>query len=232
MTVARDVFTNGWYAEQFRPDSGTDPFRRLYAAKRRDVVTMVGGMAAETRVLDLGGGMGRIAVPLAREHRVTLCDISTSMLEMAGAAAAAAALPRERLELRQVDASVPLPFADDSFDCAVATDLLCHLPDPVATLRELRRVVAPGGQLIVDSTNRSPWWTLRYPGYVGPHPRRWLRTLEGGGVLPEWQDIVRHHTRHEFLALLGAAGWHVVEERDYGPRYCPKWFLTRCWDER
>ena len=52
----------------FRPDDGRNPFRRLYAAKRRDILEIAGSRPG--RVLDFGGGPGRIAVPLARgPHR-------------------------------------------------------------------------------------------------------------------------------------------------------------------
>jgi ubiquinone/menaquinone biosynthesis C-methylase UbiE len=42
-----------------------------------------------------------------------------------------------------------LPFDDDSFDAAVATLVFCSVPDPVLGLRELRRVLVPGGQLFL-----------------------------------------------------------------------------------
>lgn len=228
--VERDVFTNGRYAESFRPDATSDPFHRLYSPKRRDVIASVSRLPEGSRVLDLGGGMGRIAVPLAqRRYQVTLCDISDDMLAMASQAGREAGVSKEDLTPRRVDASQPLPFATASFDCAIALDLLVHLPDPVAALRELRRVVAPEGEIIVDITNRSPWWVLRYPRYVGRRPRlRWLRTLRGGGVLPEWQGIVHHYTRPEFRRMLDEAGFHVVEHWRYGPPGCPKWFLERC----
>jgi ubiquinone/menaquinone biosynthesis C-methylase UbiE len=226
--IGREVFTDGSYAEIFRPDSGRDPFRDLYGQKRDDVLACLSRMPADSEILDLGGGMGRIAIPLADRHRVTLCDISERMLAMAGASAREAGVAADRLGLRQIDAGEPLPFPAASFDAAIALDLLVHLPDPVAALRELRRVLRPQGQLLADMTNANPLWTLRYPGYVGRRPRRWLTTLRGGGVLPEWQSIVRHRRRGEFERMLGAAGFTVSRRWRYGPSICPKWFLDLC----
>jgi ubiquinone/menaquinone biosynthesis C-methylase UbiE len=225
--LARTVFTDGRYPALFRPDDAGSVFRGIYAAKRDDVLRIV-DRTPRARVLDLGGGMGRIAVPLARTHAVTLGDISAAMLSQAASAAAAAGVTREALTLVEVDAARTLPFASASFDVAIAIDLMVHLLDPVATLRELRRVLAPGGQLLVDITNRHPQWMLRYPGYVGHHPRAWIRTWRAGGVLPEWRGIVRHHTRSEFHRMLAAAGLRITEQRDYGPPLVPKWMLVCC----
>jgi ubiquinone/menaquinone biosynthesis C-methylase UbiE len=228
LAIDRGIFTDGSYADIFRPDTARDPFHALYRRKRDDVLACLGGLAEGSRVLDLGGGMGRIAVPLAARHRVTLCDISGRMLEMAEQAARRAGVSTRNLELRQLDAGQPLPFATESFDAAVALDLLVHLPDPARALAELRRVLTAGGTLLVDMTNSNPLWTLRYPRYVGRRPRRWLRTLRGGGVLPEWQAIVRHRDRREFEAMLEAAGFRVAQRWEYGPPRVPKWLLRRC----
>ena len=227
-SVDRDVFTSGWYAERFRPDDRNDPFHRIYAQKRDGVLEMFDDLPEGTAVLDLGGGMGRIALPLTRRHRVTLCDISADMLEMARVTAGREGLDGGRLRLRQVDANLTLPFETGSFAAALAIDLVVHLRDPTATLRELRRVLTPDGVLVVDTTNRWPWWALRYPRYVGRGPGRWYRTLLGGGVLPEWQQIVSHQTHSEFHEMLAAGGFRPYEECRYGPPACPKWFLARC----
>jgi ubiquinone/menaquinone biosynthesis C-methylase UbiE len=227
--IDRDVYGSGRYTEHFQPEDAHNPFHAIYEAKRADVLASLrASLAADSTVLDLGGGPGRMAVPLAVDCRVTLCDISEDMLRIAERTAAAAGIPEGRLTLRRLDAAEPLPFATASFDRAVCIDVLVHLPDPVATLRELRRVLRPEGELLVDVTNRSPWWLVRYPRAMGRHPSAWLQTWKGGGILPEWQGVVHHYRYDEYRGMLDRAGFSVEQEWRYGPRWCPKWFLTRC----
>jgi ubiquinone/menaquinone biosynthesis C-methylase UbiE len=232
MSVAheRSIFHTGEYVQHFRPEDRSNPFHRIYAAKRHEVLRLAEltlGGAQGARVLDLGGGMGRIAVPLAERYRVDLCDISEAMLEQARAAARAAEVPAGQLTTTIVDASKPLPFADASFDLLICLDLLVHLPDPATAVREMYRVLKPGGTALIDASNSVPLWVFCYPRYVGKRPRRWLGTLRYGGVLPEWAGIVHHMRRGTFLRWLAAAGFQVTGERRYGPLpLAPKWFLA------
>ena len=224
----RSIFTTGEYVEQFHPEDASNPFRHIYEQKRVEVVAAarsILGNTAAARVLDLGGGMGRIAVPLATTYDVTLCDLSESMLELARQAAAKAGVA-SRFKTQMVDASKPLPYESGSFDLIVCLDLLVHLPDPQVAVSEIYRVLKPTGVAIIDNSNSIPFWTLFYPQYVGKNPARWMRTFRAGGVLPEWSDIVHHHTRSEFLRMLATAGFNVQEERFYGPAMCPKWNLA------
>src|ERR671931_1516851 len=133
------------YRRYFRADEPTDPFHSLYERKRRAVLA---GLKHEgrLRVLDVGGGYGRLAAPLAERHDVTLVDASDEML-----AEARERCPPE-VELVQADAR-ELPFPDASFDVVLALDLLPHLPDARQALRELSRVARVGGQVVFDTTN-------------------------------------------------------------------------------
>lgn len=227
--IQRDVFSSDEYVDHFKPDQAFNPFHEIYAEKRADILACIRStLAPGGAILDLGGGMGRMSVPLAQNYSVTLCDLSAEMLRLAETAAAESGVPAGNLSTRRLNAADPLPFPDDSFDRALSIDLLVHLPDPVATLRELRRVLKPDGELLVDMSNSSPWWLLRYPRYVGKRPQRWVRTWRGGGVLPEWQSVVRHYSREQFHGMLSSAGFVIAQEWSYGPSWCPKWYLTRC----
>ena len=209
------IYRHG-YRRYFHPEDSGDPFRRLYEAKRSYVLARLQAMTS-LRLLDVGGGYGRFAGPLSERHDVTLLDISPEMLEEA----------RRRyphLDVVEGDAG-ELPFRDESFDAVLALDLLPHLPDLEAALRELRRVARPDGDVIFDTTNAAPWWVLPYPRYVGWRPKRLLLTMLAGGVLPEWRGRIVHHRPHEVRRAIEAAGLRVENLRGFGPPFASKWHV-------
>jgi ubiquinone/menaquinone biosynthesis C-methylase UbiE len=66
-------------------------------------------------------------------------------------------IDRARLDVELVGLSAEtLPFAEASFDSILMTYTLCSIPDPVATLTEMRRVLAPGAKLIFCEHGRAP----------------------------------------------------------------------------
>jgi glycogen synthase len=214
-TFGEELYERG-YRRFFRADDRRDPFHRLYEQKRRAVLAAIPA-EPRLRVLDVGGGYGRLAGPLAAHHEVVLADVSPEMLEEA----------RRRwpeLELVQADARA-LPFDDASFDLVLAIDLVTHLPSLDEGVKELARVVRPGGRVLFDTTNRSPWWTPAYPRYVDFRPKRLLLTMRSGGVLPEWRALVRHHRPGEARAAIAAAGLREREVGELGPFWSPKWHL-------
>jgi glycogen synthase len=209
------------YRRHFRPDAHENPFHRLYARKRDLTLGAFHG-TGERRVLDVGGGYGRVAGPLSRRHRVTLCDISAEMLKEARARCG------DAVALLQADARA-LPFRDGAYDAVVALDLLCHLGDPVASLHELARVVRAGGRILFDTTNARPWWVLAYPSYASLPPRRLVDTLRGGGVLPEWRDLVTHHLPDQVRRAAHEVGLDLRLLAGVGPPGLVKYHL---WEAR
>jgi demethylmenaquinone methyltransferase/2-methoxy-6-polyprenyl-1,4-benzoquinol methylase len=110
--------------------------------------TMVAAVRAKPtdRVLDVATGTGMVAVALVRRYgcRVVALDQSEEMLTGARAKLASDPGLARRIELVRGEAE-RLPFDDASFDCLTFTYLLRYVDDPAATLRELARVVRPGG---------------------------------------------------------------------------------------
>lgn len=98
-------------------------------------------------VLDVASGTAAVAIELARRHgcKVVGIDQSPEMLD-AGRSRIEAAGLAERVELREGRAE-ELPFDDAAFDGLTFTYLLRYVDDPAAAMRELARVVKPGGRI-------------------------------------------------------------------------------------
>src|SRR5688500_9402523 len=106
------------------------------------------------RVLDIGSGPGFLAAEIAEDvgpaGRVDGVDMSESMLALArGREVPAAAAP---LGFARADA-LDLPFDDRAFDAAVSTQVLEYVEDIAAALAEARRVLRPGGRLLILDTD-------------------------------------------------------------------------------
>ncbi len=129
------------------------------------------------RVLDLGSGPGTLTVDLARTvapGETVAVDASPAAAELTRAAAADAGVDVTMLVAQADD----LPFAADAFDVVHAHQLLQHVPDPVAVLREMRRVTRPGGLVAVrDADYAAMTW----------HP--------GSDGLDEWRALYREVAR-------------------------------------
>lgn len=136
------------------------------------------------RVLDVGAGTGRVArafLPQApSDARLVCAEPSRAMLSRGRKEAPAARWLRAHAE--------PLPFADGAFDIVVCLELLEFTPNPRRTIRELVRVLRPGGSLLV--TNRVGW---EAPFILGRtfRPKSFPGVLEASGlkdvILYPWQ---------------------------------------------
>ncbi len=113
---------------------------------RRAVVEAVAPRSGQ-RVLDVATGTGMVAAELLSRSGCTVVGIDQSPEMLAGARARFATGPGgDRVELIEGEAE-RLPFADGSFDALTVTYLLRYVEDPAATMRELARVVRPGGRV-------------------------------------------------------------------------------------
>jgi demethylmenaquinone methyltransferase / 2-methoxy-6-polyprenyl-1,4-benzoquinol methylase len=114
---------------------------------RRAMVAKVAA-GSDDQVLDVAAGTGLVSKALVERYgcRVVGLDQSAAMLSRARAKLAADPALAERVELVEAEAE-SLPFADAEFDHLTFTYLLRYVDDPAATLRELARVVRPGGRI-------------------------------------------------------------------------------------
>jgi len=106
-------------------------------------------LTRDSAVLEIGCGSGLYALHLAKRVgcHITGLDLNPHAIATATQLAAVASLDT-LADFRQCDASQPLDFADSSFDATFANDALCHIPGRASLLRELFRVLRPGGCLL------------------------------------------------------------------------------------
>lgn len=172
-----------------------------YRGRRTVIEGVLDGLALPhpARILDAGCGSGRNMIELARRGTVTGVELSSASVEIA----------RGRDTGEVVEGSIlEMPFADDSFDLAVSFDVIEHLEDDGRALRELRRLVAPGGALL-----------LTVPAY------QWL-----------WSghDVINHHHRRytdrTLRAAAEAAGWRAERSSYFNSLLLPVAIVLRLLD--
>jgi SAM-dependent methyltransferase len=137
------------------------------------------GLPASARILDAGCGSGRNMLELARLGTATGIELSDESV----------ALARKRDVGEVVAGSVlEMPFPDDSFDFAVSLDVIEHLEDDLAALCELRRVLAPGGTLLL--TVPAYQWLWSHHDEINEHHRRYTRrSLQRVAEQAGWKQV-------------------------------------------
>src|SRR5262249_55210963 len=124
---------------------------------------MMADISPGQRVLDIGTGTGVVALEAANaigsQGRCVGIDLSEKMLTSARANARRANLA-ERIEFKAMDAET-LQFAPDSFDVVLSLFALLHFPNPAVALKEMFRVLKPGGTLVVAVGSAPPWLSLQ-----------------------------------------------------------------------
>lgn len=101
-----------------------------------------------SRVLDVGTGTALIPIEICRrspEARIVAIDLAAAMLDLAARNVARASLASS-IEIERVDAK-SLPYASGSFGCVISNSILHHIPEPLPVLKEMMRVIQPGGWL-------------------------------------------------------------------------------------
>jgi ubiquinone/menaquinone biosynthesis C-methylase UbiE len=138
------------YSQRFWVEA---PHPFITRERLRSVLEPAGG----ERVLEVGPGTGYYSLPVARwlgpNGRLDVLDIQQEMVDHTLRRASAegiANLVGERGDARE------MPYEDSSFDAAYLVTVLGEIPDQSAALRELRRVVKPGGRIVVGELFGDP----------------------------------------------------------------------------
>jgi ubiquinone/menaquinone biosynthesis C-methylase UbiE len=114
------------------------------------------------RILEIGPGVGYYTLDMAEwvgpEGTIEIFDLQQEFLDHVMRRAAEGGLTN--INPTQGDATA-LPYEDDSIDAVVLTAVLGEIPDPVAALRQVQRILKPGGRLIVGELFGDPHFTTQ-----------------------------------------------------------------------
>jgi ubiquinone/menaquinone biosynthesis C-methylase UbiE len=187
------------FGEAYTAENETSLINAYYT---RPAILDLAGDVAGREILDAGCGAGPLFAQLRdRGATVTGFDASTKMLELA----------RQRLgedaALQVADIAEPLPFSDGAFDDVVVSLVLHYLEDWTAPLAELRRVLKPGGRLIL-AVNHPIVYKIVHPEGSYFATEQWSDEYTFNGqkaVLTYW-----HRPLHAMTDAFTAAGFRTA----------------------
>ncbi|MGD0251704.1 MAG: class I SAM-dependent methyltransferase [Verrucomicrobiota bacterium] len=192
------------YASQLRhPASWNDKSDHAYINNHL-IERSIAGLAPRLRgeIIDVGCGQQPYRAYFAHTTRIVACDFDDKR--------------------GQVDFACPahaIPVAAESFDAVFCTEVLEHVPDPLAVWREFHRILRPGGQVLLTAPSYWPAHELPYDFYRYPeYGLRYLATTAGFEVRELWPRGGR-------WALLGQVGMHVLGH------YLKLRVLRRVWND-
>jgi SAM-dependent methyltransferase len=201
MTLERETASMGFYGKHVLPwiinaacgMKSADPLRQRVCA------------GLEGDVVEIGFGSGlNVAFYPSTVSRVAAVEPSAVGWKLAGKRLSATEIP---VQWSGTDGQA-LPFPDDSYDAALSTWTLCTIPDVAAALREVRRVLRPGGTLHFVEHGLAP----------DERVRRWQRRLEP----MQKRAFGGCHLTRPVLDLLTAAGFTIADLDMFYEKGAPK----------
>jgi ubiquinone/menaquinone biosynthesis C-methylase UbiE len=179
------------------------------------VADFLAGARPAGPILDVGAGTAQIPIELCRQlpaARVTAIDLAEHMLEVGRGNVRTAGLDAH-IHLQRCDAK-QMPFADGSFAAVISNSIVHHIPEPLAVLREMGRVLTRGGILFVrdllrpDDDAAVRHLVTTYAGDANAHQRQMF------------DDSLRAAlTLEEVRALVGQLGFALETVRQTSDRH-------------
>jgi ubiquinone/menaquinone biosynthesis C-methylase UbiE len=150
------------------------------------------------KILDVGTGTARIPILMCQQqpqYLITGVDLAQSMLIIGRSNVEAAGL-NQRIRLERVD-SKRMPYPDLEFDMLISNSLVHHLPDPLSFFGEIKRLVKPGGAILIRDLIRPENDRIvneiveKIAGDYNPHQRQlFYDSLKAALTLDEVQALI------------------------------------------
>jgi SAM-dependent methyltransferase len=156
-----------------------DYFAQRFSGVMADRVIELGRVKSTSRVLDIGTGTGLVALRAAALTHAPVIGIDHSLGALEQARVQARQHGMDNLSFHNMDAE-SLEFADSSFDVALSLYALLHFPAPLTAIRQMYRVLRPGGRVVIGVGR-------------GPNLFSWSAVMEGARRLTESVAAARGH---------------------------------------
>jgi 2-polyprenyl-3-methyl-5-hydroxy-6-metoxy-1,4-benzoquinol methylase len=200
MNVVRNAYDQ-WHEAHAADNAADSPWHQMVKARLRQSTDVAG-----KRVLEIGCGLGGFACWLAQDSRSTeivAADFSPKAVEQGRQKAEVQGLATIKWEVRNIQ---NLAGPADDFDVVFSFETIEHVPDPPAAVKELARVLKPGGRLFLTTPN--------YFSTLGLHRvYYWMmgRIYDEGG-----QPICHVTTMFKTVNWVREAGLHIVDATSCG----------------
>jgi sterol 24-C-methyltransferase len=161
------------------------------------------GLPKNATVLDAGCGNGDVARAMARNLRLNVTGIDILDFNIDEARERSAKTGLQELTSFQLGDYSRLEFPDESFDGVYTMETLVHAADPARVLSEFRRVLRPGGRLVMFEYSRTP------EAQLSPEGNEALRKVCELGAMPTWLKM-----NHGDMELLLKEEGYIVESAE------------------
>lgn len=161
-------------------------------------------------VLDLGAGAGIVAAMDFRSHAARICGVDLDPRVVSN----------PYLDEGRIASGAAIPYPDASFDLVFADNVAEHLDDPQSVLREVARVLKPGGRFFIKTPNS--WHYMPLISRLTPHGfHRWVNRLRGRAESDTFPTRYRANSKKTLEDLARQTGLDVIRiERIEGrPEY-------------